>query len=147
MESEDDPDLKRIQKMLEEQGDSLSAERRPEALGDTTKRATPASAYGDGRSFAERARETTKRIGEMTAQTRRDQVPASVAPSAAPPKAGTRLKELKNEANLTWDTIAQEAGISRRWLLEISAGAAPGAETAKSLGDYFSLILKRPVRF
>jgi hypothetical protein len=72
-------------------------------------------------------------------------------PSAKPAPAQTplaaRLKKLKDESNLTWDTIAKEAHVSRRWLLDIAAGKSPSKETRKTISDYFAGILKRPIQF
>jgi len=62
-------------------------------------------------------------------------------------RTGARLKKLKNESKLTWDTIARESGVSRRRLFDISAGATPSIETKKVIRDYFSGILKRRCQF
>ena len=75
---------------------------------------------------------------------------ASREPSAKAAPAQTRLaarlKKLKDESKLTWDTIAKEMHVSRRWLLDIAAGESPSKETRKTISDYFAGILKRPVR-
>lgn len=53
-------------------------------------------------------------------------------------KTGTRLKEFKAEANISWDTLAGESRVSRRRLFEIAAGAEPSRETAFKLKKYFT---------
>ena len=60
---------------------------------------------------------------------------------------GVRLKKLKMESNLTWETIAKESGVSRRWLLDVSSGRTPSATTRTIVRDYFSRVLKRRIRF
>jgi hypothetical protein len=59
---------------------------------------------------------------------------------------GSRVKKLKIESNLTWDTIARESHVSRRWLLEIAAGHPPSKVTKQTIGDYFSRTLRRRIR-
>jgi hypothetical protein len=59
---------------------------------------------------------------------------------------GPRLKKLKIESSLTWDTIARESHVSRRWLLEIAAGHPPSKVTKQTIGDYFSRTLRRRIR-
>jgi hypothetical protein len=75
--------------------------------------------------------------------------PAPTAIKAGPTqrRLGNRLKSLKTESNLTWKTIAQESGISYRWLLDIQGGHTPSADTKTAIRDYFSRVLKRSVRF
>ena len=148
MEHNDDPQLKRIQEMLEHEGGGVPEERLKELLGNPPRLMSPASAIGtDKRSRADHEREFNKGLLEMVERARRVSSAVTAVTSAAQSETTTQLKKLKSEANLTWDTIARESGVSRRWLLQISAGAEPGSETAKSLGDYFSRILKRPVQF
>jgi hypothetical protein len=57
-----------------------------------------------------------------------------------------RLKKLKKESGITWDTIAEESHVSRRWLLDIAAGQRPSPATKANLAKYFSNILHRPVQ-
>ena len=72
---------------------------------------------------------------------------ASAKPAPAQTPLAARLKQLKDESNVTWDTIAKEAHVSRRWLLDIAAGKSPSKETRKTISDYFAGILKRPIQF
>jgi hypothetical protein len=60
---------------------------------------------------------------------------------------GVRLKQLKSESNLTWNTIAKESGISYRWLLDIAGGRTPSVDTRKTIQKYFSKVLQRRIRF
>ncbi len=92
----------------------------------------PGTALSSLQSLTEMTKEAERRAAEIAAQAR----------SAF----ASRLKELKSEADLTWETIARKSGISRRRLYEIAAGAQPSAETAKILRDYFSRILKRDIQ-
>lgn len=101
-------------------------------LAELRTLATPVVDNVHLQDLAEMAKEADRKAVETAAQARR--------------AFAVRLKDLKGEANLTWDTIAKESGISRRRLYEISAGARPGAQTVKILQDYFSRNLKRNVQ-
>ena len=217
MEDEDDPQLKRIQKMLDTSPDARAPLKRIRAVLDakaagasdkrartlakasksfvgpdeTAKMASAADAYNRGPSLAERAKEAGRKAVEMAEQAHREaplrrareqlefeqelerlrleakksvasvhrstgfpeSSPASprsaavkVAAKRAKVQVGARLRKLKSESNLTWDTIARESGISGRRLYEISAGADPRAETTKTIRNYFSRILKRRIQ-
>jgi hypothetical protein len=76
-----------------------------------------------------------------------DAMPPAIKRYATKQPLGERLKKLKTESNLTWDTIAKESGVSRRWLLDVSSGRTPSAETRKVIKDYFSRVLNRRIRF
>jgi hypothetical protein len=84
-------------------------------------------------------------------QTTRSEGPSSAIIKGNKPNAqrhiGSQLKKLKTESNLTWKTIAKESGVSYRWLLDISGGRTPSAETRNIIRNYFSRILKRRIRF
>ena len=56
-----------------------------------------------------------------------DDPPPAIRKACISDRLGTRLKELHEESSLTWDTIAKETGISRRWLKTRFGDAAPPA--------------------
>jgi hypothetical protein len=173
MKYDDDPDLKRIQALIDEKGGALRSEELPER---PARKRTLADTYGGAQSPAGRFEQVSKQIVEQARQAHRDfplriareqfQIeqelqrlrvdamhaapPVPPAPNvktkASPGRFAARLKKLKTESNLTWVTIARESGISRRRLLEISAGADPSRETAKSIREYFTRILKRRIQ-
>jgi hypothetical protein len=72
---------------------------------------------------------------------------AQVKGTSVQQRLASRLKKLKTQSDLTWDTIAKESHVSRRWLLNIAAGQTPSPATRTTLAKYFSRILHRPVRF
>jgi hypothetical protein len=72
---------------------------------------------------------------------------AKVQGTPAQQRLASRLKNLKTESNITWKTIAKESGVSYRWLLDISNGHTPLAETRNVIRDYFSRVLERRIRF
>ncbi|MBZ5672714.1 MAG: hypothetical protein LAP61_00550 [Acidobacteriia bacterium] len=70
--------------------------------------------------------------------------------SSAPlmdPKTDGLLRSLKRESGLTWDTIANESGISVRRLYDISKGANISSDTRAKLSACFSRLLQRPLQF
>jgi hypothetical protein len=73
--------------------------------------------------------------------------PATKKTNATQRRLSARLKKLKAESNLPWRTIAKESGASYRWLLDIQSGRTPSADMRKTIRDYFSRVLERPIRF
>ena len=87
-----------------------------------------------------------KSVREPLADKPLDAMPPAIKGDVTQQRLGVRLKRLKTESNLTWDTIAKESGVSRRWLLDVSSGRRPSAATRKVVEDYFSRVLKRRIR-
>jgi hypothetical protein len=76
-----------------------------------------------------------------------DVSPADRMAPASPSRISKHLHALKDESGLTWHSIAVESKVSQRWLFDIAAGNGnPSPETRKELSNYFSALLKRPVR-
>lgn len=73
--------------------------------------------------------------------------PATKKTNATQRRLSARLKKLKAKSNLPWRTIAKESGVSYRWLLDIQSGRTPSADMRKTIRDYFSRVLERPIRF
>src|SRR5262249_25900567 len=90
---------------------------------------------------------TPRRLGQSDAAKPLAPVPAAIKENTTQRRLGLRLKKLKRESKLTWKTVAKESGVSYRWLFDISSGRTPSAETRRTIQDYFSRILKRPIRF
>jgi hypothetical protein len=60
-------------------------------------------------------------------------------------RVGKQLRELKIESRLPWRSIAEGSHVSLRRVYEIAAGARSSPETRKSLSDFLSQTLKRPI--
>jgi hypothetical protein len=100
---------------------------------------------------AEKAPSVQDKINSMVpaGKSRRTSRAAAAKSNGTPSqrRLGSRLKKLKAESDLTWDTIARESHVSRRWLFDIADGKTPSKATRKTLAEYFGRTLKRRIKF
>ena len=63
-------------------------------------------------------------------------------PATSAAQLGAVIRSARKDANLTQSQLAERAGVSRRWLLMLENGRAPGAELSKILTTLHALNLR-----
>lgn len=66
-------------------------------------------------------------------------------PATTPAQLGATIRDVRKAVGLTQSELADRAGVSRRWLLMLENGNAPGAELSKVLTTLAALDLRLTV--
>lgn len=66
-------------------------------------------------------------------------------PASTPAQLGAAIRDARKTAGLTQSQLADRAGVSRRWLITLENGKAPGAELTKILTTLAALDLQLTV--